>query len=569
MKKFFVFMLVAALVLGLVACSTPGGAEKTEGTAKPDSEETEPAEVTEPDETDAPDDEPDEPATDVDKILRYALTADPESFDPSKAHGIPSATICYHIYEGLYRDVDGDLQPACAENYDVADDQVTYTFYLRDDIKWSDGEPVTANDFEYGIKRFLDPETAAPMGYMGTVIKNGAKVSAGELPLDDAGIKAIDEKTLEIVLESPADYFLSMLSKSFFAPQRKDVVEEFGQDYCAKPENQVYNGAFMVTEFGEGKIAATKNPYYHEIDKIKLDGFEVLTVKEPNTQLAMFENGELDFVTLSTDIAPNYADRSKSYFDGAVDFGGPNLNNKYLANKDLRLALNYALNREEYILLSHNGLYTPDLRYVMPKVHGVDGDYGTEYPLEAYPLQGDLDMAKDYLDKAMAELGLTDPSEISLKMVVTDSDSAKKEAEVLQNQWQTNLGIVVEINLVPYATKNSMLTPNNDEFDIILSGWVADYPDPYSYLELFHSESAYNYVNYKSEEFDKYLDASQETSGKERMDNLFNAEKVLLEDGAVIPQQLREVQYLEADGLTGLMGYFVGINFNYLYADKN
>ena len=563
MKKLFIFVLIAALLLGLVACSTPGEGEETNETAKPGAEDTD--EVVDPSDTK----DPDEPSTDGDKILRYALTADPESFDPSKAHGIPSATICYHIYEGLYRDVDGDLQPACAESHTVADDQVTYTFILRDNIKWSDGEAVTAYDFEYGIKRFLDPETAAPMGYMGTVIKNGAKVSAGELPLDDAGVKAIDERTLEIVLESPADYFLSMLSKSFFAPQRQDIVEKFGQDYCAKPENQVYNGAFMVTVFGEGKLATVKNPNYHEIEKIKLDGFEVLTVKEPNTQLAMFENGELDFVTLSTDIAPQYADRSKSYFDGANDFGGPNLNNKYLANKDFRLALNYALNREEYILLSHNGLYTPNLRYVMPKVRGVEDDYGTEYPLEAYPLQGDMAKAKEHMDKAIAEFGLTDPSEISLKMVVTDSDSAKKEAEVLQNQWQTNLGIVVEINLVPYATKNSMLTPNNDEFDIILSGWVADYPDPYSYLELFHSESAYNYVNYKSEEFDKYLDASQETSGKERMDNLFNAEKVLLEDGAVIPQQLREVQYLEADGLTGLMGYFVGINFNYLYADKN
>ncbi|NLB09184.1 MAG: hypothetical protein GX832_05890, partial [Clostridiales bacterium] len=117
-------------------------------------------------------------------------------------------------------------------------------------------------------------------------------------------------------------------------------------------------------------------------------------------------------------------------------------------------------------------------------------------------------------------------------------------------------------------TKNSMLTPGRDDFDLIMSGWVPDYSDPYAYLELFESDNAYNYINYHSDEFDAFIRKSKETTGKERMDNLFNAEKTLLEDGAVIPQQLREVHYLVADGVTGLQGYFVGFNFSYLYLDK-
>ncbi len=560
MKKLLALLLAVVLVIGLVACSTKEKAD--EPTDKPAGEETPDESSEEPGETG------DEPAAGK-KIFHYALTADPASIDPSLTHSIPDATICYNLYEGLYRDVVGDIRPASAESYTLADDMVTYTFILRDGLKWSDGEPVKAQDFEFGIKRFLDPETAAPMSYLGAVIKNGYEVSAGELPLDDLGIKAIDEKTLEIVLESPADYFLGMLSMASFSPQRQDIVEKYGQDYCATPEKQVYNGAFVVTKMGEGKLVAEKNPNYYDADSIKLDGFEVLTVAESNTQLSMFNNGELDMVTLSTDIAPQYEGKSEQYFDGANDFAGLNHNNKYLANKDFRLALNFALNREEYILLSHNGLYMPNLRYVLPQVHGVDGEYGTEYPLEAYPLNGDLEKAKDYLDKAMAEFGLTDPSEIELKMVVTDSEAAKREAEVLENQWQTNLGIKVNINLVPYATKNSMLVPNNDEFDIIMSGWAPDYSDPYSYLELFISTSGYNFLNYKSEEFDKYMEASTKTSGKERIDNLFNAEKVLLDDGALVPQQLRQVHYLVADGVIGLEGYFVGLNFNFLYADKS
>ena len=154
--------------------------------------------------------------------------------------------------------------------------------------------------------------------------------------------------------------------------------------------------------------------------------------------------------------------------------------------------MNYAVNREEYILLTHNGLYQANQRYVLPQVRGVDGEYGTEYPLEAFPLQGDMDKAKEYLDTALSELGLSSASDISLKLVVSDSDTAKKEAEVVANQWKNNLGINVDINMVPYATKNALLVPDSDEYDIIMSGWAPDYSDPYSYLELWYSTSGYN-----------------------------------------------------------------------------
>lgn len=573
MRKILALLLVVVLLVGLVACSTPKGGDDKAAPDKPEETQADTPDETETDTPDEPDaDEPDadetpEPAGK--KIYRYALAADPESFDPCLAHGIPSATICYHIYGSLYLDDVGDIRPALAESYELAEDQVTYTFKLRDGLLWSDGEPLTAQDFEYGIKRFVNPDTASPMGYFANIIKNGEKVNKGELPLDDLGVKALDEKTLEIVLERPAGYFLGMLSKSFFSPQRQDIVEGYGKDYCATPDKQVYSGAFVVTEFGEGKMVLAKNPNYFEADKVNLDGVEIYTVAEANTQLSMFENGELDMVVLSTDMAPQYEGQSQSYFDGANDFGGPNLRNKYLANKDFRLALNFAINREEYILLGHNGLYTPNLRYVLPQVSGVEKSYGEEYPYEAFPLQGDVEKAKQHLDAAMAELGVADPSEITLKMVTTDAETAKKEAEILQNQWKNNLGINVDINLVPYKTKNSMLTPGRDDFDLIMSGWVPDYSDPYAYLELFESDNAYNYINYHSDEFDGYIRKSKETTGKERMDNLFNAEKTLLEDGAVIPQQLREVHYLVADGVTGLEGYFVGFNFSYLYLDKN
>ena len=501
------------------------------------------------------------------KIFRYSNTADIATIDPNKTNAVADATVSYHLFDGLYRNVQGDIQPATAESYKVSEDGLVYTFTLRQDAKWSDGQTVTAHDYEYGMKRLCDPAAACPASYLGAVLKNGAAVTAGEVPVDELGVKALDDFTLEITLENPADYFVGMLSMSAFMPVRQDIVEQYGAEFGGGADKQVYNGPFVATEFGEGRLVMAKNENYYDADKIMLDGVEILTVADKTTAVSMFDAGDLDLAEVPSELAPQYEGQTLSYYSGANDFAALNHRNEILANKNFRLALNYAVNREEYNLLSHNGLYAPNLRYVLPQVRGVEGEYGTEYPLEAFPLQGDLDLAKEYLDTALGELGIADPSEITLKLVVSDQDDAKKEAEVVANQWQTNLGISVDINMVPYATKNAMLVPESDEYDIIMSGWSPDYSDPYSYLELWYSTSGYNYLNYHSDAYDGYIDASKTTTGAERMENLFNAEKTLLEDGALVPLQLREVQYLVSDRVQNLGAYFVGLNYNYMYVD--
>ena len=501
------------------------------------------------------------------KIFRYSNLADIATIDPDKTNSVADTTVCYHIYDGLYRNVQGDVQPATAESYTVSDDGLTYTFTLRQDAKWSDGEPVTAQNFEYGWKRLCNPEAGCPTSYLGAVLKNGAAVASGDADLDDLGVKAIDDYTLEVTLENPAEYFLSMTSMSAFAPVREDIVEEYGAEFGGSADKAVYNGPFVVTEYGNGKLIMAKNENYYAADTIKLDGVEVLTVADATTAVSMYDSGDLDLVEVPTEMAENYEGKTLSYYSGANDYAALNHLNKYLANKNLRLAMNYAIDREQYIQLTHNGLYQANQRYVLPQVRGVEGEYGTEYPLEAFPLNGDQDKAKDYLDKALSELGVSSASDITLKLVVSDSDAAKKEAEVVANQWETNLGINIDINMVPYATRNAMLVPDSTDYDIIMSGWAPDYSDPYSYLELWYSTSGYNYLNYDSADYDKYIDNSKTTSGAERMENLFNAEKTLLEDGALVPLQLREIQYMVADNVENLGAYFVGLNYDYMYVD--
>lgn len=554
-NKLLALGLATAMAVGALGCSTPSTTV----------EETKPAAEA----TKAPEGgEAAAPAAEAgEKILRISNTVDIATIDPNKTNAVADATVSYHLYDGLYRNVLGDLQPATAESYEVSDDGLVYTFKLRKDTKWSDGQPVTANDYAYGMRRLCDPAAACPSSYLGAVLKNGAAVSAEEVPVDELGVKVIDDYTLEVTLENPAEYFVSMLSMSAFAPVRQDLVEKYGAEFGGSPEKQVYNGPFVVTEYGNGKLVMAKNENYYDADKIKLDGVEILTVADNNTAVSMFDAGELDLAEVPTELVAQYEDKVQYYYSGANDYAALNHRNKYLANKNLRLAMNYAVNREEYNLLSHNGLYDPNLRFVLPQVRGVEGDYGTEYPLAYFPLQGDMDKAKEYLATALSELGLSDASEITLELYVSDTETAKKETEVVVNQWKNNLGINVNINMVPGATKNAMLVPNSDDFDIIMSGWAPDYSDPYSYLELWYSTSGYNYLNYHSDTYDKYIDASKTTSGKERMDNLFEAEKTMLEDGALVPLQLRRVPYMVSDRVQNLGAYFIGLNYDYMYAD--
>ncbi len=552
-RRLLALGLAGVMALSLAACSTPASTDTTAASETTAAEGTETA---------------DGETSTGDKIFRYALTTDIATFDPNMSNALADAQVIYHLYDGLYRNVSGDIQPAVATSYELSDDLLTYTFYLREDAYWSDGVQVTAHDFEYGLKRLMDPDTAAPGSYLGAVLANGSAVSSGEMSVDELGVEALDDFTLQITLAYPADYFLGMLSMSAFMPVRQDIVEQYGTEFATTPDKQVYNGPFVLTGFGSGEVTLAKNDSYWDADSIKLDGIQVLTVADQNTQLNMFNNGELDYVELSTDVAAQYEGEYEEYYNGANDYAAFNHNNEYLANKNFRLAMNYALNREEYILLTHNDLYEANLRYVLPLVAGADGQtYGEEFPYEAFPLEGDQDLAQQYLAAALEELGGISASDITLKLVVSDTDTATREAEVVANQWETNLGINIEITQVPGATRNAMLVPDNEDFDIIMTGWVPDYSDAYSYLELWISDSGYNYLNYHSDEYDAYLEAAQTTSGAERQENLFNAEQVLLEDAALAPLQLRKIQYLLADGVTGLETYFVGLYFNCMYVD--
>lgn len=369
--------------------------------------------------------------------LVFSMEAEIPALDPQKANAAPSFTVGNGLFEGLIRTVDGKVTPGMAKEWKTSPDGKTITFKLRD-AKWSDGKPVTANDFEYAIKRLLDPKTASEYAFAAYYITGAEEYNLGKNPsAASVGVKATDAKTLVITLKNPTPYFIAYLGAYSFAPARKDIVEKFGESYATAADKAVYNGPFILKEWkNEQSKLLVKNKTYWNASAIKLDAVEILQIADTSTALSMFENGELDFVEVPSSLFKQYEKKAGAFYNGADDFikfqVQPNPEKPWLANVNFRKAIGYAIDRESYCNISTKGLYVPALRYVLPIVMGVDKKYGEEYPLEFYPPKADVAKAKEYLNKALAELKIDSPSKISVEYLIQDLEETRLMAETLQ-----------------------------------------------------------------------------------------------------------------------------------------
>ena len=508
------------------------------------------------------------------KVFRYAVNTLPTTLDPTKGQGIGDNEIQHAVTEGLTRNTAGDVKPGIAESWDESEDGLTYTFHLRKDAKWSDGEPITAADFEYSWKRLVNPETASPYAFIGDCLKNGQAIEQGNMDVEELGVKAVDDTTLEVTLEHPTSYFLSLIGSSGqYAPLRQDIVEKYGTDFAATSEKNVYSGPFVMTSSEDNVWTFEKNDNYWDKDSINLDKCELNYVENPDTQLSMYEAGDLDYVQVPTAYVSDYKDKADVFANGNVDFCYINSksDNPVLGNKNFRLALNYALNRNDYNKLANADTYTAFNGLVFPGLQAKGTTYGEAYDLNSYsyPLDGDQDKATEYLNAAMQELGIANASDITVEVVTTDADSSKRIVETIQEQWQNALGINVKIRQVTYADIYGKVFPEHD-YEIGYGGWGSDYDDPYSYLELFKSDSSYNYSQYENPEVDQLLIASQdEPDTDKRMDELNQAEQDILADGAFVPLQARNIYYMLDDDTTGINFYYCSLNIDWVYADVN
>lgn len=539
-KKVFAALLATAMVGTMLAgCSTPGSKSGGDG------------------------------GNSDEKVFRYSTSTEPTTLDPTKSNSIPDNEVQHALTESLVRNTGGEVNPGVAESWEVSEDGLTYTFHLNPDAKWSDGEQITAQDFVYSWQRLMNPDTAAPYAFIGEYIKNGLAVEKGEMDPSQLGVVAQDDTTLVVTLERPTVYFLSMIgAQAQFAPLRQDIVEEYGSDFAADYEKNVYSGPYVLTKSSDNQWFFEPNEEYWDRDSIKMDRVELNYVQNPDTAVAMYEDGELDYVQLPSASISAYEGKDNTFLNGNVDYFYFNVGGDCpeLANKNMRLALNYALDRNKYNQLVNSGYYKPSTGLVFSGLTGIESTYGEESTLEGYPLDGDDAKAKEYLNAALSELGYSDPSEVTLTLTTTDTESAKKQAEVCQEMWNKTLGINIEIEQITYA--ECLSRQRSGDFEIVWAGWGSDYDDPYSYLELFMSSSAYNYSGFQNDEYDALMTATQtEIDAAKRMNMMHQAEQILIDEGAFLPQAERETHYLLNENVKDVTFFYCSVNIDWVYAD--
>ncbi|MFZ5966081.1 MAG: peptide ABC transporter substrate-binding protein [Bacillota bacterium] len=480
--------------------------------------------------------QPAEQAPAAEQVLRYNLGGDPKTIDPQLNSANDGGNIINNMYEGLMREVGGKLEPAMAESYTVSDDGLTYTFKLRD-AKWSDGQPVTAGDFEYSWKRALDPAVASEYAFQMYYIEGAQAFNEGTGSLDAVAVKAVDDKTLEVKLVGPTPYFLDLTAFYTFLPTRKDVVDKDPEGWAKNPELAVSNGPFKLAEYAVGdKIVLVKNENYWKADQTKVDKIEASMIVEESTILTAYESDELDVIDLvPVQEIPRLEKEDPTFMNLPLIGTYYYIFNVTKAPTDdvrVRKALTMAIDRTAIVEKITKGGQLPATGFVPPGLKDADGkefrSVGGDYGID--PKAAQVEEAKALL----AEAGYPDGQGFpTLEVLYNTNEAHKAIAEAIQEMWKQNLGINVTLQNQEWAVFQD--TRHQGNFSVARAGWLGDYPDPMTMLDLWTSYSGNNDAQWKVEAYDKLIEESKTKSGKERFDLLYQAEKMMMDEMIVMP----------------------------------
>ncbi|WP_373076668.1 peptide ABC transporter substrate-binding protein [Fusobacterium varium] len=465
--------------------------------------------------------------------------------------------------EGLYQqDAAGNIIPGMAIKEEVSEDGKTRIFTLRD-AKWSNGQPVTANDFVFAWRRLADPKTASQYGYMVEVagVKNAAAVQKGEKAASELGITAVDSKTLKIELDYPVPFFDQLVSFPVYYPINEEFYNKYKEQYALTPEAILANGPFKMTEWNQGaNYTMVKNEQYYDADKVKIDGLNFQVVKDAQSAMVAFEQGTVDYVKLTGEMVEQYRNSPEfiNTLGGYLWYLSPNQKVAGLENLNLRMALALSFDKEqiaEYLL--KDGSIAANFAVPVKLAVGPDGkDFRETAPTY---LNTNKEKAKEYFEKAKVELG---KDKFSYELLFEDTEASKKVAEYLKSEIETNL-VGMTINLKQQPKKARLQLMRNKTYDIGLTRWGPDYADPMTYLDLWITGGSSNYGNWSNEKYDKLIfDVSKgDLTGKplERWEALKEAEKVCLDDAAIIPVYQTGSAVMINKNLTGFEFHSVGI----------
>ena len=441
------------------------------------------------------------------------------------------------------------------------------SFHLRD-AKWSNGDPVTAADFEYAWKdAATDPtcDYAYIFGSDGACIKGADEAMGDPAKKDEIAVKAVDDKTLEVTLSRKTPYFVSLTTFPPFYPVNEKFAEEQGDQYGLSPDNLLYCGPFKLDEWVKGNsLKLSKNADYWGADDVALEEININIVPEPSSAALAYENGTTDYARLNSSLVDKYKDNEAydTFLEGYLWYLQFNLNNKYLDNANLRKAIGTVVDRDNLVnnvlkdgSINIGGFVPQDF------TTGPDGKDYRSTADKFYTEVGEdgLKAAQEYWDKAKKELGV---DKITLKLLYEPSDPAKPAAEFIQSEIQKLDGITIE--MVSQEKENRIEKQKARDFDIVLTRWGPDYADPTTYLNLMITGNSYNYGDYHSEAYDaKMEEAANAATPEERWTALQEAEKILMEDSPVVGVFQVGGAALKNPKVTGIEDHSFGVPYIY------
>lgn len=465
-----------------------------------------------------------------------------------------------HMYENLVTlDDDDNTVPGAAESWDYDEDTLTYTFHLRKDGVWTNGDPVTAKDFEFAWSQALNPDVASDYAYFLYFIKNAEKYFNGEVAWDEVGVKVVDDYTLEVTLEQPTPYALFLFSFGTLAPINQRFYEAVGADlYSTEAQYFCTNGPFALTEWSHNdKIVMQKNDAWHGAADVEVEEIDWKIITDANAALSSFLAGDLDMVGLGTGELIKQATAAgatiQSYTDGTSFYIYFNNNDQYLSNVNLRRALFNAIDEQKEIDTVWQNDNEPMTSFTAPGVSATDGTSFAGKVGELYAPSRDQEKAKEYLATALSELGCT-VDELSAHLSIDCGDSATSiaEASFYQEQWRQVLGIEVTVNSM--ITKQGSQNRKTGNYVMSVTGWGPDYNDPNTFLDLWVTDGGNNQTGFSNERYDELIDlASKETDLEKRESYFIECEQIIADQLPIGPAFWRASSYACSDKIKGGM----------------
>lgn len=525
-------------------------------------------------------------SVDKNQYLNMTLESEPQGLDPSKDYDTSSIQVLTEVNEALTRiekDKSGNevVKPAGAKGWKVTSDGLNWTFYLRNN-KWSDGRKVTAKDYEYGIKRTLNPNIRSKKAYLLYNIK-GAKIyntSNYNVSSDIVSVKALDDNTLKITLEAPCAYFLKLTSFSFMQPQREDIVKKYTDKYGSDSNSTVFCGPFLLKQWIHGdRVELIKNNNYWDKNSVKLQKATMEVLKENNTIYSRLLNGSIDIANIIQPDLKNKLDKQNKFnvisvSEPTTDFDVFNQSNKYFKNVNIRKAFSLAVDREEVSKTLWKGLYTSAYGLVSPSIQIGNENFRKKVNQEPVKQLQELgENPKKLLNKGLKEIGFDgDPSSITITYLEPDTDYEQKNiAEFLKNMYQKNLGINIKVEYVPWDKFESKILSGNYEFASMI--WTADFNDPLSELLMWSKDSQMVKINWNDKNYDSLIKKAAilpQSQNDQRLENLKKAENILITQDAVIsPIDYRNNNVYKRKYIKNLMCNSFGSLYEIKYAYTN